>query len=128
MTEAPVTLLSAAAELVPNGDRRQRLMESVGPACPDIRCSIADAERPAPAKCWSGAAMSWPAIGRTRRRKPSALRDGWLHTGDIGELDDDGNLSIVGRLNESSVPGSSTIMPKEVEDVIRRIPRSARSP
>ncbi len=48
----------------------------------------------------------------------AALRDGWLQTGDIGEFDDAGNLSIVGRLKDVIRSGSSTIMPKEVEDVI----------
>jgi long-chain acyl-CoA synthetase len=48
----------------------------------------------------------------------AALRDGWLHTGDIGQLDASGNLSIVGRLNDVIRSGSTSIMPKEVEDVI----------
>ena len=51
-----------------------------------------------------------------------ALRDGWLHTGDIGTFDDDGNLAIVGRLNEVIRSGASSIMPKEVEDVIAAHP------
>jgi len=48
----------------------------------------------------------------------AALRDAWLHTGDIGQLDASGNLSIVGRLNDVIRSGSTSIMPKEVEDVI----------
>ena len=48
----------------------------------------------------------------------AALRDGWLHTGDIGHFDDDGNLAIVGRIKEVIRSGSSTVIPKEVEDVI----------
>jgi long-chain acyl-CoA synthetase len=51
-----------------------------------------------------------------------ALRDGWLHTGDIGAIDGDGRLSIVGRLKEVIRSGSSSIMPKEVEDVIASHP------
>jgi acyl-CoA synthetase (AMP-forming)/AMP-acid ligase II len=52
----------------------------------------------------------------------AALREGWLHTGDIGRLDHDGNLSIVGRLNDVIRSGSSSVMPKEVEDVIATHP------
>jgi acyl-CoA synthetase (AMP-forming)/AMP-acid ligase II len=52
----------------------------------------------------------------------ATLRDGWLHTGDIGRFDADGNLYIVGRLKEVIRSGSRTIVPKEVEDVIARHP------
>jgi long-chain acyl-CoA synthetase len=55
----------------------------------------------------------------------AALREGWLHTGDIGELDAFGNLSIVGRLKEVIRSGSSTIVPKEVEDVLALHPAVA---
>jgi long-chain acyl-CoA synthetase len=44
--------------------------------------------------------------------------NGWMHTGDIGEFDDGGNLHIVGRLKDVIRSGSSTVIPKEVEDVI----------
>jgi long-chain acyl-CoA synthetase len=47
-----------------------------------------------------------------------ALREGWLHTGDIGEFDEAGNLHIVGRIKDVIRSGSSSIIPKEVEDVI----------
>jgi acyl-CoA synthetase (AMP-forming)/AMP-acid ligase II len=55
----------------------------------------------------------------------AALCDGWLHTGDVGELDASGNLSIIGRLKEVIRSGSSTIIPKEVEDVLALHPAVA---
>jgi len=55
----------------------------------------------------------------------TALCDGWLHTGDIGALDASGNLSIIGRLKEVIRSGSSTIVPKEVEDVLALHPAVA---
>lgn len=48
--------------------------------------------------------------------------DGWLHTGDIGRLDQDGYLSIVGRLKEMIIRGGENIYPKEIEDVIAEFP------
>ena len=55
----------------------------------------------------------------------AVIRDGWLHTGDIGEFDDAGNIHIVGRLKDVIRSGSSTIVPKEVEDVITSHPAVA---
>ena len=55
----------------------------------------------------------------------ASLRDGWLHTGDIGQFDADGFLSIVGRLKEVIRSGASTIVPKEVEDVLLTHPAVA---
>ena len=48
--------------------------------------------------------------------------DGWLHTGDIGRLDQDGYLSIVGRLKEMIIRGGENIYPKEIEDVLSEFP------
>ena len=48
--------------------------------------------------------------------------DGWLHTGDIGRIDEDGYLAIVGRLKEMIIRGGENIYPKEIEDVLCEFP------
>lgn len=48
--------------------------------------------------------------------------NGWLHTGDIGRIDEDGYLSIVGRLKEMIIRGGENIYPKEIEDVLLELP------
>ena len=48
--------------------------------------------------------------------------DGWLHTGDVGVLDADGNLSITDRLKDMYISGGFNVYPAEVEQVITRHP------
>ncbi len=50
------------------------------------------------------------------------LVDGWLRTGDTGRIDEDGYLSIVGRLKEMIIRGGENIYPKEIEDVLCELP------
>jgi acyl-CoA synthetase (AMP-forming)/AMP-acid ligase II len=54
-----------------------------------------------------------------------ALRDGWFHTGDLGVLDDEGCLSIVGRLKELIRTGGESVSPSEVEAVLAAHPAVA---
>ena len=44
--------------------------------------------------------------------------DGWLHTGDLGSMDDRGYLRIAGRLKEMIIRGGENIYPREIEEVL----------
>jgi O-succinylbenzoic acid--CoA ligase len=48
--------------------------------------------------------------------------DGWLHTGDLGHLDQDGHLWITGRLSDRILTGGVNVDPGEVEEVLRSHP------
>ncbi len=52
----------------------------------------------------------------------SALRGGWLHTGDIGRIDGDGYLYLVDRRNDMIISGGSNVYPREIEDVLTAHP------
>ena len=64
-----------------------------------------------------------PGVTRGYYNKPQETSvaftsDGWLHTGDLGRLDDDDYISLVGRLKESYRCGGEMVMPTEAEDVL----------
>ncbi len=53
----------------------------------------------------------------------NALRDGWLYTGDIARMDEDGYFYIVDRKKELIKPGGFQVWPREVEEVISDNPK-----
>jgi long-chain acyl-CoA synthetase len=52
----------------------------------------------------------------------AALREGWLHTGDIGVLDADGFLTLTDRSKDLIISGGSNVYPREVEEVLAHHP------
>ena len=50
------------------------------------------------------------------------IRDGWYYPGDLGRLDDDGDLWIVGRIDDMIISGGENVHPLEVEEWLVRHP------
>ena len=67
---------------------------------------------------WAG--VYTPMLGYWGRPEASeeTLRNGWLHTGDIGTVDAEGNIFIKDRLKELIIRGSANIYPAEIERVL----------
>ena len=51
------------------------------------------------------------------------IRDGWLHTGDLGRMDDDGFFFVVDRLKDMIIAGGFKIFPREVEEILYAHPK-----
>jgi acyl-CoA synthetase (AMP-forming)/AMP-acid ligase II len=124
LTEAPVTCYLQPRALAARDEDRGRLIQSVGRVLGDYELRIAASDeqisagsgRSGEVQIRGGNVMA--GYWRDDASTSAALRDGWLHTGDIGEFDAAGNLAIVGRIKDVIRSGSSTVIPKEVEDVI----------
>ncbi|MDI6022563.1 AMP-binding protein [Leucobacter sp. UT-8R-CII-1-4] len=96
---------------------------TVGPALDGQQIAIVDPEgnRVAPGERGE-VIVSGPTVMRGYLGRPEAtaetIRDGWLHTGDVGVLDEDGYLSIVDRIKDMIIRGGENIYPKEIEEVL----------
>ena len=53
---------------------------------------------------------------------PALVKDGWFHTKDNGMLDKNGNLKIIGRMDDMINRGGNNIYPSEIEDVLNECP------
>jgi len=50
----------------------------------------------------------------------AALRNGWMHSGDVGVFDEEGYLYIVDRIKDIIITGGENVFPKEVEDLLHQ--------
>lgn len=57
------------------------------------------------------------------RETAHALRDGWLHTGDVAKMDEDGYFFIVDRMKDMIKSGGENVYPREVEEVLYKHPK-----
>ena len=103
---------------------------SVGMPVPGVELRIVDDnDRPLPAGEIGEVCSRSPGVMRGYWRSPKAtgeaIRDGWLHTGDVGYLDDEGYLFIVDRKKDLIIRGGFNVYPRDVEDAPRRASRRA---
>jgi fatty-acyl-CoA synthase len=90
---------------------------SVGPASPGVDLRLSDEGE----ICVRSAYMM-DAYFDDEGATAAAIREGWFHTGDLGALDEDGYLSIVGRKKELIRSGGESIAPAEVEAALADAP------
>ncbi len=60
----------------------------------------------------------FPGYWRNPEASAAAFRDGWFATGDLGQLDADGRLTLRGRATELIISGGFNIYPREIEEVL----------
>jgi acyl-CoA synthetase (AMP-forming)/AMP-acid ligase II len=113
----------------PNGPRKAG---TVGPPLPGQTIRIVDVNGNPVADGEAGEVLiQGPNVMRGYLNRPEetakTLVDGWLHTGDIGRLDEDGYLVLVDRAKDMIIRGGENIYPKEIEAVVYQLPQIAEA-
>ena len=127
--ESPMTITGLAhRDHVPDGTPDQmRRLASAGTARTDVEVRIFDEEdRELPPNGIGEIVTRSDLVMKGYWRDPAAtgetLRNGWLHTGDVGFMDDNGYVFILDRSKDMIVSGGENIYPREIEDAILRHP------
>jgi malonyl-CoA/methylmalonyl-CoA synthetase len=114
--QAPVERygMTETVMLTSNPLRGERRAGSVGLPLPGVQVRLGEA---------GAVQVNGTNVFRGYWDRPAATReaftqDGWFRTGDIGELDDDGYLRLVGRASDLIITGGYNVYPREVEDAI----------
>jgi long-chain acyl-CoA synthetase len=93
---------------------------SVGRALPGIDVKIFEPDENGVGEVIAKGPNVMKGYYRNEEATSEVIRDGWLHTGDLGRIDEDGNLFIVGRKKEMILGTSGeNVYPDELEEVYR---------
>jgi len=132
LTAYGLTEATGTVTMCRRGDSAEVISATSGRAIPDVEVRIADA---------GGAEVATGEAGEIVVRGYNVMSgyfqdaeataaaidaDGWLHTGDVGFVDAEGNLAITDRLKDMYVSGGFNVYPAEVEAVLRRHPAVAQ--
>jgi long-chain acyl-CoA synthetase len=127
--EAPMTItgMDKAMHVDTGHARHLARLGSAGVARTDVEVRVVDADdKPLPNGeigeiiCRGDVVMA--GYWRNPDATAQALRNGWLHTGDVGAFDDDGYLTLKDRSKDMIISGGSNIYPREVEEVLLQHP------
>jgi long-chain acyl-CoA synthetase len=127
--ESPMTITALAREVLDDRahPRWAERIASVGVAQTLVEVRVAGADgQTLPAGVTGEVVVRGEAVMAGYWRNPEAtastLRDGWLWTGDLGTMDDDGFLTLKDRSKDVIISGGSNIYPREVEEVLLHHP------
>ena len=124
MTEtSPVSFQSGADDSI------ERRVSTVGRVQPHCEVKIVDNEgrivpRGTPGElCTRGYSVMLGYWGDEARTAEAIDKAGWMHTGDIAVIDDEGFCNIVGRIKDMVIRGGENIYPREIEEFLYRHPQ-----
>jgi len=107
----------------------KRLTSSIGRPLPDVEVKIVDEENnPLPPHEVGEIVARGPRIitgywGDEEKTSQLLTSDGWLHTGDMGWMDEEGYIYLAGRGDDMIIRGGENISPEEVENVLYSYPK-----
>jgi fatty-acyl-CoA synthase len=115
-----------------HSDEAMRKPGSTGRAarhCPVRIAGITGEDVPAgtPGEVWVRGANVMSGYWDDPEASAKALAGGWFHSGDLGHLDDEGYLTIDGRLKDMIISGGENVSPAEVEAVLLDCPEIAEA-
>ena len=103
---------------------------TIGLPLPDTDCKLVDVDDPSKEVAVPGPGelcIKGPQVMQGYWNRPDetadVLRDGWLHTGDIAEVDEDGYFKIVDRKKDMIIVGGFNVYPRDVEEVLYQHPK-----
>ncbi|MFN0026170.1 MAG: class I adenylate-forming enzyme family protein [Acidimicrobiales bacterium] len=109
-------------------ERKLRRLKSVGKVLDDVEVQICDPEGVilgpnTPGEVWLRTFRAMDGYwGNPEKTRVTVDTTGWVHTGDLGFLDDDGYLFLSGRSGDMIIRGGENIAPEEVESVLYEHP------
>jgi acyl-CoA synthetase (AMP-forming)/AMP-acid ligase II len=115
-------------QAVEGGEKEKRRLSSAGRPTLGTRVKIVSEEGAEIGGAWVPgeivARLNAPMQGYWRRPEDTreTLKDGWLHTGDMGMRDEEGYLYIVDRKKDMIISGARNIYPREIEEVLHSHP------
>ncbi|GER82769.1 MAG: long-chain fatty acid--CoA ligase [Thermogemmatispora sp.] len=120
-------LSEATAALTGHNREMPRKPGSVGKPLPGVEIRIVDEnDRDVPVGEVGEIIARGPNVMQQYYNLPeetaTAMRNGWLHTGDMGRMDEDGYIYVVERKKDLIIRGGFNIYPRDVEEVLNRHP------
>ena len=114
-------------------DSIERQTQTIGRPTPHIEVMIANTETSQPqplgtvGEIWTRGFLTMSGYyGQPEASALALTKDGWLRTGDLGTMDEDGYFRITGRLKEMIIRGGMNLYPREIEDIIFAHPKVAQ--